>query len=143
MSSPSPALRLSAATFGVVLVLSCQGEREQQRRAEAGRVVRAVQLLRDAPNEGKRPPLSALEHLPPLDEDLGALQKACVSAYALQLEGVEGLSAIRRATESASGPVPPEAVPLLSRSEAALRSAASLALRCADLEGEARRRYKL
>ena len=136
-------MRACAATLGVVLALSCQGEREQQRRAEAGRVVRAVQLLRDAPNEGKRPPLSALEHLPPLDEDLGALQKACVSAYSLQLVGLEGLSAIRRATGSAGDPVPPGAALLLSRSETALRTAAALAVRCADLEGEARRRYKL
>jgi hypothetical protein len=143
VSSRGPASRGLAPTLAALLALSCHGEQEQARRADAGRLVRAVQLLRDAPNDGKRPLLSALEHLPAQDGELGALQTACVSAYSLEVEGIEALSAIRRATRGADEPVPPEAALLLSRSEEALHRAAGLTRRCADLEGEARRRYKL
>ena len=122
---------------------SCHGEAAEAQRSDAGRLVHAVAELRDAPNDGKRPLLKALEQLDCAAPDLCEFRKTCVSAYSLDVDALDGLDAVKRATADARVPVSKSAVELLARSEGALGRSVELAKRCADLEGEARRRYSL
>ena len=105
-------------------------------------MTRAIEMLRAAPNEGKRPPLLALEHTQCTAHDVCALQKACVTAYRTQVEALEGVAAVRRAVRD-TAVVPPETTELLSRAVSALGDAERLATQCADLEAAARRKYSL
>ena len=123
--------------------IACHGEGDQAARSEAGALARGVQVLRDAPNDAKRPFLSALEALPCSAADRCDLKKGCDAAYSLQVQAWDAIAAVRAATRDSTAVVPPEAALLLSRSSADLARASALAKECADLEGAARRRYAL
>ena len=131
--------RLVAASL---VVLACRGEAEEARRAEAGRVARAVELLREAPGEGKRPLLAALKQVACSAEDVCQLKQRCLDAYGVHAGAVEALAAVRRELQGASG-ASPASGELLRRAESDLERASALARECADLEGAARRAYRL
>jgi hypothetical protein len=124
------------------LMTACHGEGAEARRAEAGRITHSVQALRDAPNEGKKPPLAALQREACSADDLCALQKKCVAAYSLEVAALDAVAAVRRAIKD-PGPLPTEAANLLGQAKADLDRAQELASTCADLEGAAVRRYSL
>jgi hypothetical protein len=129
--------------LGASAIVACHGEGDEARRAEAGRVARAVQALRDAPNDEKRVRLGALRQERCTAEDVCALRDTCVAAYSLEVAALDSIDAVRRATREPAAPVPSGAGELLARAEAELRRAEGLTKSCADLEGAARRAHRL
>jgi hypothetical protein len=132
----------TVATLLGNLVTGCKLESEEARRGEAGNVTHAVEALRNAPNESKRPFLTALESTTCRSDDVCALKKTCVEAYSLELGALDALSAVRKDT-SGGDSLGTAAVELLGRAEQDLTRSHDLATTCADLEGAARRRYAL
>jgi len=132
-----PALVVSLSS-----VAACHGEREEARRAEAGRIAHAVEALRNAPNEAKRPLLSALERESCSSNDVCAVKKDCTTAYSATLDALDALAAVRHAARD-PGPLPSNVAVLLTRTEADLRRAQDLATKCADAEAALRRSHHL
>jgi len=124
------------------LVIGCSGARDQQRRAEAGRLGRAIDVLREAPNSDKRPLLRALESEPCTAPDLCTLKQTCVEAYTRHLHALDGVQASRRALESPEPETDSRRVAeLVTASERELAAARKIGERCTELRGEAQRRY--
>ena len=135
--------RAAAILIAGVLCVGCSGAREQQRRAEAGRLGRAIDALREAPNPEKRPLLRALESEPCSAAELCALKQTCVDAYARHLNALDGVQASRRALEDREPETDSRRVAeLVAASERELAEARRLGERCAELRGEAQRRYR-
>lgn len=130
------------ATAALGAAPACHGEKDESRRAEAGRIAEAVRVLREAPNDGKRPLLKSLREVVCSADDLCELKRSCADAYELELTAFDGISAVRR-TVRGTDPIPPEAAPLLMKSESNLKRAADLTRACAESEGATRRRYSL
>lgn len=125
------------------LVSSCEKtERQMERRREAERVVYAVETLRSAPNDAKPPQLKALENAGCNEPDVCELKRACVDAYQVHLRALSGARAARHAIEQDAGK-DKLAADLLGQSARLLEQATQKTKRCADLEGEIVRKYKL
>src|SRR5450432_2372327 len=61
-------------------VVACN-QREQQDRAEASKVFRALEMVRAAPNENKRRPADELAHTPCTSAIVCAARDSCSEAY--------------------------------------------------------------
>jgi hypothetical protein len=134
--------RAAAIFLAGALFIGCSGRREQQERAEAGRLGRAIDVLREAPNEGKRPLLRALENEPCSVAELCTLKQTCVEAYTRHLRALDGVQASRRALESREAETDSRRVAeLVQTSERELGAARKIGERCAELRGEVQRRY--
>jgi hypothetical protein len=120
------------------------GKTEQQiaRRAEAERVVYAVEALRSAPNDAKPPLLKALGNAACSLDDVCELKRVCSDAYEVHLRALTGTRAARHAIEGDAG-AGKKAAELLGQSARWLEEAAQKTKRCNDLEGEIVRKYKL
>jgi len=131
--------------LGATISVGCRGEKDEARRAEAGRITEAVRKLREAPNRAKEPFLLALRSTSCATDDGCELKKTCTDAYLLEQQALDGISAVRRETTGGAPaePVPSAAAALLSRVTLDLERAKTLAKNCADLEGAARRKYSL
>jgi hypothetical protein len=133
------------AILGALALFACRahGENDEAARVEAGRVARAVEALRQAPNGQKAPLLSALRNVTCTASDVCALKNSCVAAYSLELGALDALRAVRRATENEGAPVPSAATDVLSRVETDLSRAALDEKACADSESDLERKYSL
>jgi hypothetical protein len=123
-------------------LLACQAEIDEAGRAEAGQVAHQVELLRNAPNGAKGALRKALDQLACTRPDICKLRRTCSDAYALQEQALAAIASVQSAV-AAPGEVPPGASIVLARAEADLARAKRWALECADLEGAARRKYRL
>jgi hypothetical protein len=134
-----------AAIPGALALTACRahGESDEAVRAEAGRAAHAVKELRMAPNGQKAPLLSALKNVACTASDVCALKNSCAAAYSLELGALDGLHAVRRATENEAAPVPSSATDVLSRAETDLSRAVADEKACADSEAELERKYSL
>jgi hypothetical protein len=137
---PSRAFVVTSLT--AIVFVACHGEADEARRADVARVSEAVRKLREAPNDAKRPLLLALQQTPCTGDDACTLRKSCSDAYDREVSAVEGIAAVRHATQS-TGPVPPEATELLARSASEMKRAVLLTKGCADLEAATKRRYSI
>jgi hypothetical protein len=121
---------------------ACRTENDEVGRAEAGQVAHQVELLRNAPNAEKPPFRKALDQLACTRPDICKLRRTCSDAYALQEQAFAAIASVQSAV-AGPGDVPPGASIVLARAEADLARAKRWALECADLEGAARRKYRL
>lgn len=121
---------------------ACRTEADEAGRAEASQVAHQVELLRNAPNAGKPPLRKALDELACTRPDVCKLRRTCSDAYALQAQALAAIASVQSAV-AAPGDVPPGASIVLARAEADLAKAKRWAIECADLEGAARRKYRL
>ena len=115
-------------------------------KAEAGRISRAIDVLRDAPNAQKAELLGALKSAHCEAADLCDLQRLCVEGYA---QHVQALSETARAKAllttagaGAGAQAESEAAAALDSARRGLSLAASKIGRCADAQGAAHRKYK-
>ena len=116
-------------------------ETDEARRAEAARIARAVETLREANVGEKALPLRALGAVPCAASDVCDVKAACVDAYSLAEHALEAVAAVRRSTASNPDPVSANAVALLERAERDLARSAELEKGCADREAALRRKY--
>ena len=124
-------------------LLGCRSQEARALEAEAARIGRAVDALRDAPNEAKSPLLAALEAEACDDPETCGLKALCSRAYSRHVEGVEKSARVKALLAPDAGTEAARAaVALLREAESALAEAAKLTEECAAKQGELRRRLK-
>jgi hypothetical protein len=133
----SAGLRLSLLALSLA---ACSSGSEARERDAAGRLVRAIQVLRDAPNEDKEPPLKALEAASCYGPSACSLRDICARAYR---QHVDALTLTQVAKYRFASGKTAEATRLVMSAEAALREAQGKVAACVDAESALRRRYKL
>jgi hypothetical protein len=123
-----------------LLLSQCSLGPSSTERAEAGRISRAIDLIRAAPNAQKGELLDALKSQSCEAPDLCELQKLCVDGFG---QHVLALSETARAkTLIAAGDPQREAESVLTSAQTELAEAAPKISRCADAQGAAQRKYK-
>ena len=126
--------------FLFLLLSQCSLGPSATEKAEAGRISRAVDLLRDAPNEQKAQLLDTLKAVSCEAADLCELQRLCVDGYG---QHVFALGETARAKSLLkSGGSDSEASQALDSAGRELAAAAPKISRCADAQGAAHRKYK-
>jgi hypothetical protein len=127
-------------------VLGCDDEAQRARQAEAAALVHALQQLRDAPNESKRPLHKAFEKLPCSSEDLCTLKRVCSNAYERHLRALDATRSLRHALKGDGGASPAasaKAARLADDAQRYLERARFLNRRCVQLQGKVEQAYGL
>lgn len=123
-----------------LLFLAACSQRDTEAQQSAGRVARAIELLRNAPNDSKAIPLKALADLACTGPEVCETRDTCRSAYALHVDGVSLTAAAR---QKAADRQDLEAASLLGSAQQKLRDAGSKVQDCVEREGALKRRYNL
>ncbi len=121
------------------LLCQCSFGPSASEKAEAGRISRAVDLLRAAPNSQKGELLDTLKSVSCETADLCELQKQCVAGYG---QHVFALSEIARAKASMAAGNSADAAGVLGSAQTELAEAEPKIGVCADAQGAAHRKYK-
>ncbi len=131
-----------SAAFAAFLFCSsaCSFGPSASQKAEAGRISRAVDLLREAPNAKKPELFAALEKEPCVTADLCELKRLCLAGYAEHLSGLEQTANAKAAL--ADGGSDSEVATLLETAKVALSHAEPDIAHCADAQGAAQRKFK-
>ena len=133
-------IRARAAGALLSLASACSSTQELETKQSAGRVARAVDVLRDAPNAGKAVALQELVRTPCRGPEVCATRDACSSAYALHVDATTLTQAAKlKLSEGDSA----EAAKLLGASEEKLADSKRKVTACVERESALRRRYKL
>jgi hypothetical protein len=109
-------------------------------KAEAGRISRAVDVLRDAPNARKSELFAQLQSAPCETPELCELKRQCVAGYAQHLQGLAQTTHAKALL--ADGGAAAEVNQALDAAKNALSRAEPLIAQCADAQGAAHRKYK-
>jgi len=123
----------------LLLVAACS-HRDTEAQQSAGRLTRAIEVLRNAPNDAKATPLKVLADLPCHGPEVCETRDACRSAYELHVDGVSLTAAAR---QKAADGRDLEAASLLGSAQQKLRDSASKVADCIERESALKRRYKL
>lgn len=123
-----------------LLVLACGSRVDPEAQQSAGRVARAVEQLRNAPNAAKVPALAELGKLSCTGPDVCETRAACQTAYAQHVDALNLTAAAKLKLLEGQGP---EAAKLLGSAQEKLGQAAQLVTLCTERESALRRRYKL
>ncbi len=130
-------LAAALALFG------CRSQEARAVEAEAARISRAVDALRDAPNEAKSPLLRALDAESCDHPETCGLKALCSRAYSRHVEGLDKSARVKALLAPDAGADQAQAAAaLLSEAEAALGEARRLTEDCAAKQGELRRKLK-
>jgi hypothetical protein len=124
----------------LLLLLGCGSAEHAAEQKSAAQLARAIELLRQAPNEAKAAPLSALAQLPCTGAEVCATRAACSAAYGLH---VEATSLTAAAKLLLADDKPAEAGRLLNSAQQKLADASAKVSDCTAREGALRRLYKL
>lgn len=122
-----------------LLLTGCPGDRGE--KSEAAAIDRAIDALREAPNDKKSGALAELRALSCSQAEICGAQSACVAGYELYVSGITELERTKKL--AASGDGGPELGAALSSAQATLQRAKPLTERCADAQGELARKYRL
>jgi hypothetical protein len=128
--------------LAVLALVSCRHEERERQRSEAGRVSRAVELLREAPNSEKSPLLSALRRTECTLDRTRELKDMCVRAYQLHIDALDGVRAAQRSVRDDAASAG-DVAELVVSSEKKLSQSLELQNKCALLQGALRRDLKL
>ena len=122
------------------LLCRCSLGPSATQKAEAGRISRAIDVLREAPNGQKSELFSQLQSASCETPDLRALKSLCAAGYAEHLTGL-GQTARAKAL-LADGGTEAEVSLALAAAQRALSHAEPQIAACADAQGAAHRKYK-
>jgi hypothetical protein len=134
------ARRLAALLALPCSLLACEGGAEAAARKSAALVARAIEVLRNAPNDAKAGRLTELRALDCSGPDVCATRDVCVAAYA---KHVDALALIQAAKQRLSEGKTPQANRFLMSAQTALGEASAAVSGCTEREGLLRHRYKL
>jgi hypothetical protein len=109
-------------------------------KAEAGRISRAIDLLREASNPQKPEFFTQLQNAPCATPDLCALKQVCTAGYAEHLAGLTQTAHAKALL--ADGGTDAVVSQALDAATKALTEAAPHIAACADAQGAAHRKYK-
>lgn len=113
-------------------------------RAEAERIVRRIEVLRDATLDGKEAALNALRDEPCSEPEPCELKQICADGYRLFAASAEKRRTLARALARPHGvPAVSSASTLLASAQAELEVSRDLITQCAELEGALRRIHGL
>ena len=134
------ALTLVAGSVG-----ACDDDEELARLRQASETVRAVEQLRNAPNDAKRPRLAALEKLECKAQDVCDLQRICTKAYRRHQSALDSARALRHAIGQDGGTAKQaaQASKLLSKAKRELERARFMTRQCARQQGRVVQAYDL
>jgi hypothetical protein len=110
-------------------------------KAEAGRLSRAVDQLRDAPNPQKGELLDALKAVHCETTELCELQRTCVDAFGQHVFALAETTRAKSLMATPEGTA--EAARILDFAQSELSQAAPKVSHCADVQGATKRKYKL
>jgi hypothetical protein len=122
---------------------ACSGDRERKQKAEVARVAHAVDVLREAPNEAKRPLLKALQATACVESDACELRRVCGDAYASHLAAIEGSRAVSAQLQAGVIGNERDIAQLMAASKRALELGKQQSHACTELESTLKRRYRL
>jgi hypothetical protein len=131
-----------AATIAVAasFLFGCSLGPSASQKAEAGRLSRAIDLLREAPNAQKPELFAALQNASCETPDLCDLKKVCAAGYADHLSGLTQTALAKSLLGDAGTDA--EVAQALEAARAALSRAEPQIASCADAQGAAHRKYK-
>jgi hypothetical protein len=121
-------------------VLACNAAREAEEQKSAAHIARAIEVLRNAPNEMKAGPLAELGKLPCVGAEVCGTREACRVAYTLH---VDALALTAAAKDQVAFRDNPRAGKLLISAEQKLSEAGVRVADCVEREATLRHRYKL
>jgi hypothetical protein len=93
--------------------VACDGTQQAAERSDADRVAHAVRLLREAPNDAKRPLLRALEGVECTSPRACEVRERCLEGYGSYLEALDAIATARRALARDGGAAADERTALL------------------------------
>jgi len=130
----------SGVALALSLALSACSSRDDEAKASAARLSRAIAVVRDAANDAKSAPLAELAKLPCAAPQVCETRDACVAAYTLHVDAVALTGAARMKVMDGQSA---EAASLLVAAQQKLGTAAAQVEDCVRREGALRVRYKL
>ena len=122
------------------LLCQCSLGPSASQKAEAGRISRAIDVLRDAPNARKLQLFAQLQGAPCETPELCELKRQCAAGYAQHLQGLAQTT--RAKALLADGGADAEVSQALDAAKSELSRAEPLIAQCADAQGAAHRKYK-
>jgi len=141
VSSLSQGRRLIRLLPLLLFLSQCSLGPSASEKAEAGRLNRAVEQLRAAPNAQKGELLEALKSVNCENSELCELKRACIEGYR---QHVSALAETARAKSLLAMPEgAAEAARVLDLAQSELAQAAPRINHCTDAQGAAQRKYKL
>jgi hypothetical protein len=111
-------------------------------KAEAGRLSRAIDVLREAPNAQKAAFFSQLQSASCETPELCELRRLCAAGYAQHLDGLSQTARAKALLADGGTQAEAQASLALDAARAALSEAEPQIARCADAQGAAHRKYK-
>jgi hypothetical protein len=134
-------LRRGLAAFGALwCLLACSSAREAEARKSAARVARAIEVLRNSPNQAKAGPLAELGKLGCGAGEICAARDTCLVAYRLHVDAVALTEAAKLQVASRDDQM---AGKLLISADQKLNEAGVRVADCVEREAALRHRYKL
>jgi hypothetical protein len=132
-----------AALLVLLSLADCSLGPSAAQKAEAGRIGRAIDLLREAPNAQKPELFAALQSAPCETPDLCELKRLCATGYAEHLSGLEQTARAKALIVDGGAEAGVAAIGALEAAKTALTRAEPQIAQCADAQGAAHRKYKL
>jgi hypothetical protein len=123
-------------------VCSCSLGASASQKAEAGRISRAIDVLREAPNAQKGALFAQLQNASCELPDLCELKRLCVAGYAEHLRGLDQTAHAKALLADSGAEAATEAIAALGAAKTALSKAEPQIAQCADAQGAAHRKYK-
>ena len=111
-------------------------------KAEAGRLSRAIDVLREAPNAQKAELFSQLQGASCETPDLCELRRLCTAGYAQHLSGLSQTARAKALLADGGAQAEAQASQALDAAKTALSAAEPQITQCADAQGAAHRKYK-
>lgn len=121
-------------------LFACRTGRDAEAQKSAAQVARAVEVLRNAPNQTKGGPLAELGKVDCVGSDVCATRDACLLAYRLH---VDALALTEVAKQQVAARDAGNAGKLLISAEQKLNEAGVRVADCTGREAALRHRYKL
>ena len=133
--------RAPFAALALAWLAACDGEQQQARRADAARLLRSIEQLRDAPNAAKAELLERLEGQACSEPVPCELKSQCVQSYRTHVSAGRRIDAARRAlAPEASAEDLGAAAAATRAAQAELQQAQPGIRRCTERSAELRRR---
>jgi len=138
--STAPLSALLAAASAALAALACSSSQDGLAQQSAGRLARAIEVVRDAPNAGKAKALAELGKLSCTGPEVCETRDICQAAYALHVEATTLTQAAKLKLGDGD---PTAAAQLLGAAQQKLSQASAKVETCTTHESALRRRYKL
>ncbi|WP_437599363.1 hypothetical protein [Sorangium sp. So ce590] len=140
------ARRIAAALAALAAVAAAPGCGRSAERQEADALLRAIDVLRDAPSEpraAREALLAELERQPASTPPAASARDTCARAYRLLLDATAAEARVRALLEAPDGSAGPGALSELAAADAKVKESAEIMPKCAEALSNLRRAARL